>query len=187
MPLPRWPSAFAKLAEPIAVRVRAAPGWTIAPLPGAVQKIKASGSPEEWMLTVEPEQGGIAKFSAKPLPKQNIPPPRAVATSPPQAVPGNPSDPAAADTPPSPSVEMRPSTFSVRVAIWLGAGLILSLLLLRGSPRWRPEALALLAILAITALGATSTLAIPFWCLAGWAILMRSLRSTRRLLRAAFA
>ena len=162
--------------------VRAAPGWSIAPVPVTGLKTKP-GTPEEWQLTAEPEQSPIAKFAVKLLQKPDVPPERPI-PQPPIAAPVMPGAvPASVEAlPPSSQSTVHP----LRLAIWIGTGLVLSLLLFGVGPRWRPEAFAILGLSAVAVLGAESLWAIPFWLLAAVAIAVRALRSTRRVLRAVF-
>ncbi len=187
LPLPRWPSAAAKLAEPIAVRVRPAPGWSIAPVAGAGWKIGAGSTPDEWLIAAEPEQIPTAKFSAKPLPKPDVTPGRVVPLPPTKPMPENPPGAPTADPPAPATLGERSSALPYRAGIWFALGLILVLPILRGSPRWRPEVAAVLGLGAVAVLGAGSILALPFWLLVGAAILVRALHLTRRILRSAFA
>ncbi len=183
--LPRWPSSAAGAADPLGVRVRAALGWKIAPQPGVGVKVTATASPEEWLLTVEPESNPTVKFSTKVAPKPEGPTERPTSPVPPTpATPPRPSDSVAIGGPPADGPSQ--SALTLRAASWFGAGIFLALLLVRGGTRLRPEALGLLGLMAATALGAGSNLAWPFWLLAGCAALVRAVRVARRAVRFAF-
>lgn len=187
LPLPRWPSAVAKLAEPIAVRVRAASGWTIRPLPVAGLKSLPSSLLDEWLLTAESEPTIVAKFSARPNPKPEASTERPKPTSPrsepisvPAALPNTPLDqplPLVNDTD-------RPIWYSL---VWCaGLVLILSVVLI-GGRRWLPETFLALGLGAVVILGVDSLWAWPFCGVAILGILWRGQRLTQELGRKLFS
>ena len=182
LPPTRWPSAVARSAEPVVVRVRPADGWMIQPLP--VNGLKAMGSsvPEEWVVAPEADRVPPAKFVARPTPK----PSRAIGrpkSSPPEVVP--PLAPSAVEAPvvvvpvPEVATTWRTTIWLVGIALTTGLGLF-------GGRRLRPELFAVMGIGVIALFGVESTLSVPFWLLAGLGICWRIGRTARWLGHRAF-
>jgi len=181
LPLPRWPSAVAKLAEPLAIRVRSAAGWVILPISVAGLKTLPASQPDEWLLTVEPDRTPAAKFTAKYIPKSEVGSerPKPIAPSPTLI-------PAVAVMVPSEAIE-KPEPIQnglLRPGIWLLCVLAVTTLVGFGGWRWRPEAFMLLGTVAAAILGIEMPEAIPFWSVAAYGAALRGFRGARRLLRA---
>ena len=178
LPLPRWPSAAAKFAEPVTVRVRAASGWSIQPIPVVGLKTQPASPTDDWVLTVQSDQISAVKFTAKSSPKfepvAGRPKPIAPTPAPPP-VAASPSD-AIENPEPIPSGSLRPG-------IWLFGVLAVAALAGLGGRRWRPESFLLLGAVAAAILGIDSLEAIPFWCVAAYGAALRGSRGVRWLLR----
>jgi len=184
LPLPRWPSATAKLADPVQVRVRPAPEWTVAPLAVAGLKIKPSSVPEEWLLAPEPDQNPIPKFKFRHAPKAESGVER---TNLPPAGSGSPPIPAVASVPPletAANSEERAHRTRWKAVAWLFLIALVAAVPWRGR-RQPPEVFLMLGLCAAVILGGESILSIPFWIVAGYGALLRGWWIGRRLLRSA--
>ena len=177
LPLPRWPSAVARLAEPLTVRVRAVSGWSIQPIPVVGLKTQPAPLPDDWVLTAESDRISAVKFTAKFSPKFE-----SVAEGPKPIAPTPAPPPVAASLSdvigkpePTPSGSLRPG-------IWLFGVLAVAALAGLGSRRWRPEMFLLLGAVAAAILGIESLEAIPFWSVAAYGAALRGFRGVRWLL-----
>ena len=180
LPLPRWPSAVAKFAEPLAVRVRSAAGWEIRPIPVVGLKSQQTPHPDEWHLTVEPERTPMAKFAVKSSPK-----PEAAAERPQPVAPQTTSEATTVVASPTEVIDktVPAPSGSLQPGFWLFGVVSLAGLAGLGGRRWRPEALALLGAVAAVILGNESIEAIPFWSVAVYGAASRGFRGARWLLR----
>ena len=186
LPLPRWPSAVAKLAEPVAVRVRAASGWTIRPLPVVGLKSQPTSLPDEWLLTAEPGPIAAAKFSARPTPK-----PEAGAERPKLALPRSEPISVPAPLPNTAPDQLLSAVEDTRAPFWYslawGAGLaVVIALVFLGGRRWLPETFFILGLGAAAVLGVDSFWAWPFFGVALLGIVWRGQRVTQELGRKLF-
>ena len=181
--LPRWPSAVAKFAEPLAVRVRPVPGWSIQPIPVAGLNSKPSSVPEEWLMTPLSEQYPAAKFQVRHSPqsetaverfKPSSPVAMPSATMPVTRVAGEVSEPSARD-----------DGAPLRAALWVFVvGAMAALVWFRRAGA-RPEAFLLLGLCAVAVFGAESVLSIPFGMVAAFGLGSRVWRIARGLGRRA--
>lgn len=186
LPLPRWPSAVAKLAEPIAVRVRAASGWIIRPLPVVGLKSQPSSLPDEWLLTADPEPTAVARFTARPTQKLevNLERPKPILPrSEPISVPT--TLPNTAPDQPVPIVNDTDRPIWHSLAWSAGLAVIIALVFM-GGRRWLPETFLILGCGAVAILGIDSLWAWPFFAVALLGIVWRGQRMTRELGRKLF-
>ncbi len=184
IPLPRWPSALAKFAEPMAVRARPAEGWTVSPLPAVGLKEMPTSIAGEWLLSVEPDQKPNAKFVAKPS--------VAAAITPDKPMPSVPVAPPPQANPALPNVEVSegsngPVRLPLLPLVWILAVFASTVLALFGGRRGRPEAFLLLGLGAVAALGPESWPAPLFWFLAGYGASLRLRRLGGWVLRRTIA
>jgi hypothetical protein len=134
------------------VRVRTAEGYQVSPLATEGWVLRTSPRTGEWTYTVPPDRVH-AKFRVSPLPD---PVPRATDPEVPKPVRPTPATPRPRSTlelaspPPNRSTDLHSGWYS---AAWLFAALIVLALGRYGDPRWLPECLIGLALLAATALG----------------------------------